>query len=890
MRKAAEWIASGSFQETPPASGAVLLAFALRVAGQAAAAAGAAAAGAAAAGAPNPRAAPEALPLAAPESCTLRVDDEKCPPYQIHRTAPASCAASCAAEQARGLADLRGQPGAVVTPVPSGSELGRQLLAAAGHFTAARATSPRRAGHFTAALPVEVLVVSRCVKGLRPRCGRVINPSTGNAMKAPAREQAFFQAAAAGLTEPPPGFRQVPAGRAVLAVDARALGKMGCGSIAATVLLHYLPEPPPGVDAPTPAEALAVCVGAPFVEASAPGALFVAVPSAPLGLAPLGAGRAAARAAAALRAAGLPPGAPLFLGGHSLGAAAAQWLVAADRRRRQPPGAAAPRFAGAVLLSSSLARRYRGGRLGAPWLSLSGELDGGFPPARAAEALFHAQPDRGEFVIILPGANHMVGLTDATRNALTARFDLRPEVPAAAARARAADVVNAFIFGGRAAAAAASAASAAAAAAAAAAAPAPAALAEPPAGPPPPRAAAASPPAAASRAAPADVLAAAQAESRAFLQPLIDALELEGSPFLRPPCDSDAPSPHCPPYPPWPPAKAPRRPGNDKGCACGVPFSASAVAIMAGLDPSLYRIASADAIHNPRNMTPFHHAHVWSDCTAHAAAAAADAATDAAAAEQAAGRGGGEGANTAAAEQAAGRGGRERRRGPLPPPCVLNVTTVSQPVYSWLERLAGTGLLSRSTAEEIRIKMKSRQVYRRASADPSADFSVDRVNACADINRAAYEWALAAAPPATRARFLRSGAPLRFAPDRHFPLPVGPLWIETPLRLRLRVDGQYNGGRPYLEVTSVSMRTDLDSWMNSLHPDSAGQHYCKALSPARALDWIYSQGLRPALAAGRAHGRPAATAGRGGCGGEAGVPGGGGRGAGEACPELRSEL
>jgi hypothetical protein len=38
-----------------------------------------------------------------------------------------------------------------------------------------------------------------------------------------------------------------------------------------------------------------------------------------------------------------------------------------------------------------------------------------------------------------------------------------------------------------------------------------------------------------------------------------------------------------------------------------------------------------------------------------------------------------------------------------------------------------------------------------------------------------------------------------------------------------------------------TMVTDLTA---SIYPDSAGYHYCKLLSPARAMEWIYVDGLR----------------------------------------------
>jgi hypothetical protein len=104
-------------------------------------------------------------------------------------------------------------------------------------------------------------------------------------------------------------------------------------------------------------------------------------------------------------------------------------------------------------------------------------------------------------------------------------------------------------------------------------------------------------------------LARAGDETRRYLQPMLDALLAEGNRFLRRPCDSDRPSPHCPFYPAWPPQKAPRVPSNDTSCACGVPFSHTAVTLMAGLDPSKYHVYSVDAVHDVRDMTPFHHAH-----------------------------------------------------------------------------------------------------------------------------------------------------------------------------------------------------------------------------------------------------------------------------------------
>ena len=59
-----------------------------------------------------------------------------------------------------------------------------------------------------------------------------------------------------------------------------------------------------------------------------------------------------------------------------------------------------------------------------------------------------------------------------------------------------------------------------------------------------------------------------------------------------------------------------------------------------------------------------------------------------------------------------------------------------------------------------------------------------------------------------------------------------------------------NSGERVMEVQSIGMRTGLTSPLNALYPDSAGQHYCDLFSPARAMDWNYTDGLRWKLGSG----------------------------------------
>ena len=56
----------------------------------------------------------------------------------------------------------------------------------------------------------------------------------------------------------------------------------------------------------------------------------------------------------------------------------------------------------------------------------------------------------------------------------------------------------------------------------------------------------------------------------------------------------------------------------------------------------------------------------------------------------------------------------------------------------------------------------------------------------------------------------------------------------------------YNG-----QVVAAAQVTEIDYWKKHFHiprpsaiPDPGCYHYCKLLSPARAMEWIYVDGLR----------------------------------------------
>jgi len=69
------------------------------------------------------------------------------------------------------------------------------------------------------------------------------------------------------------------------------------------------------------------------------------------------------------------------------------------------------------------------------------------------------------------------------------------------------------------------------------------------------------------------------------------------------------------------------------------------------------------------------------------------------------------------------------------------------------------------------------------------------------------------------------------------PWNAGPLWIWKYMAYKM-ITNEKN--ERVLEVTSPFMATPTDYKISA----AAGFHYCKLMSPAKAIEWIYSDGLR----------------------------------------------
>lgn len=74
--------------------------------------------------------------------------------------------------------------------------------------------------------------------------------------------------------------------------------------------------------------------------------------------------------------------------------------------------------------------------------------------------------------------------------------------------------------------------------------------------------------------------------------------------------------------------------------------------------------------------------------------------------------------------------------------------------------------------------------------------------------------------------------------DDDGPWNAGPLWIWKYMEYKKTTD---SNGNKVLRVTAPYMATPTDYSIQA----AAGFHYCKLMSPARAMEFIYTDSLRP---------------------------------------------
>uniref|UniRef100_A0A7S2MSG7 Uncharacterized protein n=1 Tax=Octactis speculum TaxID=3111310 RepID=A0A7S2MSG7_9STRA len=296
----------------------------------------------------------------------------------------------------------------------------------------------------------------------------------------------------------------------------------------------------------------------------------------------------------------------------------------------------------------------------------------------------------------------------------------------------------------------------------------------------------------------------------AWVEPLSQAFKLEGYHYFYTPCESDYPTnPTCG-YTQWPDAALPPGPVDapdplpPSDCQCGSPFVMdTAQLIMAGFQDSAMPDASAtvaDSFHDVSDTHPFHLPHIFDSCA-------------------------GDSANSA--------------------DCILNSTTVTMPIYEDADS-ADTGFAPVS-AIEFRTKLKSRQAMWEASGldvNSKDDTDATDFNICGAINQASLDWALASASEKALERYNSYGEKLVITADKEAPIgATGPEWIELRLNFE-RVTASSGAVATAVNVSSWSFTTENYNKGDVPYIVTAGYHYCKILSPARALEWVYVDSLR----------------------------------------------
>merc|ERR1712232_630405 len=110
-----------------------------------------------------------------------------------------------------------------------------------------------------------------------------------------------------------------------------------------------------------------------------------------------------------------------------------------------------------------------------------------------------------------------------------------------------------------------------------------------------------------------------------------------------------------------------------------------------------------------------------------------------------------------------------------------------------------------------------------------------------------YQWALANVASTSLDRYHKYGQKYVFGDD--IPKSGGPLYLYARLQFDEKTD---SSGEKIIEVRAPMQKTEIDYWQKhfgpiprpSSIPDPGCFHYCKLLSPARAMEWLYVDSLR----------------------------------------------
>lgn len=133
--------------------------------------------------------------------------------------------------------------------------------------------------------------------------------------------------------------------------------------------------------------------------------------------------------------------------------------------------------------------------------------------------------------------------------------------------------------------------------------------------------------------------------------------------------------------------------------------------------------------------------------------------------------------------------------------------------------------------------MKSRQsCYEQVNGgEVVEDFEI-----CGKINQHSIDWALQNAPEATKRRYMEYGERLVIGKD--IESTTGTDWTYSPLNETRICDAESHQYVTSVQSNYLFLKT-LKNGCKFKPESECGVHYCKVLSPAHVMEWLYLDGL-----------------------------------------------
>jgi len=161
-------------------------------------------------------------------------------------------------------------------------------------------------------------------------------------------------------------------------------------------------------------------------------------------------------------------------------------------------------------------------------------------------------------------------------------------------------------------------------------------------------------------------------------------------------------------------------------------------------------------------------------------------------------------------------------------PCEVIHISNTENAYATLNELdLGTTPIA---AVDMKVKMKSSQYIHIAAREPDADYDADDMqwDECEKVNQEVLDWAMSVAGTDALSNYDTYGQKLEMGQDKE--AINGGTWIIQDLEFK-----KVKGDDSKIEVISVSLPIPE----TAIVPIFRSMHYCKMLSPFRALEWIY---------------------------------------------------